>query len=113
RAFKPSVPPNAWSSGPHYGRVDTVAEFESLAGVSLIPTSSRNTVRHRPNRGGDRALNSALHMVAVTKMRHDEETRAPTSKNDAMNIKLIEQSDGAETISGTANLPTLQQRYGT
>lgn len=62
----------AWS---HHGRVRTEAEFASLAGVNPIPASSGNTVRHRLNRGGDRALNSALHMVAVTKMRHDKETQ--------------------------------------
>ena len=63
----------AWS---HYGRVRTEAEFASLAGVNPIPASSGNTVRHRLNRGGDRKLNSAIHMVAIVKMTHDEETRA-------------------------------------
>jgi len=67
----------AWS---HHGRVRTEAEFASLAGVNPIPASSGNTIRHRLNRGGDRALNSALHMVAVTKMRHDPETRAYVKK---------------------------------
>ena len=62
----------AWS---HYGRIRTEAEFASLAGVNPIPASSGNTVRHRLNRGGDRKLNSALHMVAIVKMTHDEETR--------------------------------------
>lgn len=51
------------------------AAYASLAGVNRIPTSSVNTVRHRLNCGGDRALNSALHMVAITRMIHDEETR--------------------------------------
>ncbi|QTG76422.1 IS110 family transposase [Trueperella pecoris] len=62
----------AWS---HYGRIRTEAEFASLAGVNPIPASSGNTVRHRLNRGGDRKLNSALHMVAIVKMTHDEETK--------------------------------------
>ena len=70
----------AWS---HHGRISTEAEFASLAGVNPIPASSGNTVRHRLNRGGDRALNSALHMVAVTKMRDDEETRAYVKKRRA------------------------------
>ena len=70
----------AWS---HHGRVRTEAEFASLAGVNPIPASSGNTVRYRLNRGGDRALNSALHMVAVTKMRHDEETRGYVAKRQA------------------------------
>ncbi|GAA2044445.1 IS110 family transposase [Yaniella flava] len=67
----------AWS---HHGRVRTEAEFASLAGTNPIPASSGNTVRHRLNRGGDRRLNSALHMVAVTKMTHDAETRAYVEK---------------------------------
>src|SRR5690625_3454814 len=67
----------AWS---HEGRVRTEAEFASLAGVNPIPASSGNTVRHRLNRGGDRALNSALHLVAVTKMTYDRETRAYVEK---------------------------------
>lgn len=70
----------AWS---HHGRVRTEAEFASLAGVNPIPASSGNTVRYRLNRGGDRALNSALHMVAVSKMGHDEETRTYVVKRQA------------------------------
>ncbi|MEO5781208.1 MAG: transposase, partial [Arthrobacter oryzae] len=45
--------------------------------------SSGNTVRHRLNRGGDRALNSALHMVAITRMTHDAETREYVEKRRA------------------------------
>ena len=63
----------AWS---HHGRVRSEAAFPSLAGVSPIPASSGNTTRHRLNRGGDRQLNRALHIVAVTRMTHDPETRA-------------------------------------
>lgn len=62
----------AWS---HEGRVRNEAAFASLAGVSPIPASSGNTVRHRLNRGGDRSLNSALHMVSLTRMSHDAQTR--------------------------------------
>lgn len=61
----------AWS---HEGRVRGEAAFACLAGVNPIPASSGNTVRHRLNRGGDRRLNSALHMAAVTRMTHDTET---------------------------------------
>ena len=52
----------AWS---HVGRLHSEAAFASLAGVSPIPASSGNTVRHRLNRGGDRRLNKALHMVSA------------------------------------------------
>jgi transposase len=70
----------AWS---HEGRVRNEAAFASLAGVNPIPASSGNTVRHRLNRGGDRSLNSALHMVAVTKMTHDAKTREYAGKRRA------------------------------
>jgi transposase len=61
----------AWS---HHGRVRSEAAFASLAGASPIPASSGNTVRHRLNRGGDRTLNRALHMVALSRMTFDTET---------------------------------------
>lgn len=67
----------AWS---HHGRVRDEAAFASLAGVNPIPASSGNTIRYRLNRGGDRSLNSALHMVAITRMTHDAETRAYVEK---------------------------------
>ena len=65
----------AWS---HLGRIRSEAAFASLAGVSPIPASSGNTVRHRINRGGDWRLNRALHMAIVTRMRMDPRTRAYT-----------------------------------
>ena len=70
----------AWS---HEGRLRDEAAFASLAGVNPIPASSGNTVRHRLNRGGDRALNSALHMVTVSKMTHEAETRTYVAKRQA------------------------------
>lgn len=41
-----------------------------------LPATSGNTVSHRLNRGGDRALNSAPHMVALSKVTHADQTRA-------------------------------------
>lgn len=68
-----------WS---HDGRVHSEAAYASLAGVSPIPASSGNTVRYRLNRGGDRSLNKALHMLAITRMTHDEETRKYVQKRE-------------------------------
>jgi transposase len=62
----------AWS---HPGRLRDEAAFAALAGVSPIPASSGNTVRHRLNRGGDRRLNRALHMATISRMVHDPQTR--------------------------------------
>ncbi|MEE9098321.1 IS110 family transposase [Pseudarthrobacter phenanthrenivorans] len=70
----------AWS---HQGRVRSEAAFASLAGVNPIPASSGNTIRHRLNRGGDRTLNKALHMVALTRMAFDPETIAYAAKRQA------------------------------
>lgn len=70
----------SWS---HKGRVNSEAGFASLAGVNPIPASSGNTIRHRLNRGGDRALNKALHTVAKTRMIHDEATREYVEKRTA------------------------------
>ena len=39
-------------------------------------TSGQNQTRHRLNRGGDRQLNRALYLVAVTKRRCDPTTKA-------------------------------------
>lgn len=61
-----------WS---HPGRVRSEAAFAALAGVNPIPASSGNTVRHRLNRGGDRRLNSALHMAVVVRIAHDPGTQ--------------------------------------
>ncbi|MGM9473800.1 IS110 family transposase [Pseudarthrobacter sp. YS3] len=70
----------AWS---HEGRVHSEAAFACLAGVNPIPASSGNTVRHRLNRGGDRRLNSALYMAAITRMTYDSETGEYVEKRRA------------------------------
>jgi hypothetical protein len=41
-----------------------------------IPASSGKTIRHRLNRGGDRALNRAIHAIALTRIRNCPRTRA-------------------------------------
>ncbi len=70
----------SWS---HHGRVRSEAAFASLAGVSPIETSSGKRSRHRLNRGGDRALNRALHTVAITRLRCHPESIAYEIKRTA------------------------------
>jgi transposase len=60
----------------HAGRCRSDAAFAKLAGTSPIEASSGQTQRHRLNRGGDRALNHAIHTIALTRMRCDPTTRA-------------------------------------
>lgn len=67
----------------HPGRCRNDAAFAALAGTSPLPASSGRTVRHRLNRGGDRALNRALHTIATTRMRHCPTTRAYVARRTA------------------------------
>ena len=54
-----------------------------LAGVSPIPASSGQTVRHRLNRSGDRQLNRALHTIVLSRLQHHQETRAYAERRRA------------------------------
>jgi hypothetical protein len=51
-------------------------ERASCAGTSPVDASSGKQRRHRLNRGGDRQLNWALHVVALARVRHHPETAA-------------------------------------
>jgi transposase len=52
------------------------ASFAQLAGTAPIPCSSGQRTQHRLNRGGDRQLNHALHIIAITRASHDPATKA-------------------------------------
>ena len=67
----------------HPGRCRNEAAFAALGGTSPIPASSGQIVRHRLNRGGDRALNRAIHAIAVTRMRSCPRTRAYVARRTA------------------------------
>lgn len=55
-------------------RMKSEASFAALAGASPVDASSGKQQRHRLNRGGDRQLNWALHIVALHRIRHHAET---------------------------------------
>jgi transposase len=59
----------------HPGRCRNEAAFAALSGTNPIPASSGKTIRHRLNRGGDRALNRAIHMIVLTRTRNCARTR--------------------------------------
>jgi transposase len=61
----------SWS---HPGRIHSEAAFAQLAGAAPIPASSGQTTRTRLNRGGDRQLNRALHMILLSRLNHDART---------------------------------------
>ncbi len=62
------------TAGDNPGRLKSEASFAALCGVSPVPASSGKTTRHRLNRGGDRAANSALHIIAIGRLRTDART---------------------------------------
>ena len=51
------------------GRFRTDAKLANYAGVAPIPASSGLQQRHRLNRAGNRQLNAALHVIALTQAR--------------------------------------------
>jgi transposase len=57
-------------------RMTSEATVAALAGTSPVDASSGKQRRHRLNRGGDRQLNWALHVVALQRIRHHHETTA-------------------------------------
>lgn len=64
------------TAGDNPERLHSEASFAALCGVSPVPASSGKTTRHRLNRGGDRAANSALHIIAIGRLRTDPRTKA-------------------------------------
>jgi len=64
------------TAGQNIDRIHSEAGFARLCGVAPIPVSSGKTQRMRLHRGGDRKANSALHMIAVCRMRYHEPTKA-------------------------------------
>ena len=74
----------------HPGRCRNDAAFAALAGTSPLESSSGRTVRHRLNRGGDRALNRAIHTIALTRMRSCPTTRAYVARRTAEGKTLRE-----------------------
>jgi transposase len=61
-------------------RFATDAKLARMAGCAPIPVSSGNTHRHRLDRGGNRQLNHAVHMLAICKLAHDPETAVYIAK---------------------------------
>lgn len=70
----------AWS---HPGRCRSDAAFANLAGAAPIEASSGKHTAHRLNRGGDRQLNRAIHVIALTRLRYDPATRAYAERRRA------------------------------
>jgi len=64
-------------------RFPTDGHFARHAGTAPIPASSGNTQPHRLHRGGDRQLDRAIHIIALSRARTDPETRAYLDRKHA------------------------------
>ena len=61
-------------------RFTSDAQLARIAGCAPIPVSSGRTDRHRLDPGGNRQLNHAFHMLALTKILHDPRTAVYLAK---------------------------------
>jgi transposase len=78
------------TAGDNPKRLKSEASFAALCGVSPVPASSGKTNRHRLNRGGDRAANSALHIIAIGRLRCDERTQEYVARRIADGLSKLE-----------------------
>jgi transposase len=59
------------------------ASLALQSGTAPIPCSSGQRTQHRLNRGGDRQLNHALHVIAITRAQRDPATREYLARKEA------------------------------
>lgn len=78
------------TAGDNSDRFKSEAAFAALCGVSPVPASSGKVTRHRLNRGGDRAANSALHIIAIGRLRTDPRSQAYVAKRIAEGHSKLE-----------------------
>jgi len=78
------------TAGDNSDRIRSEASFAALCGVSPVPASSGKVMRHRLNRGGDRAANSALHIIAIGRLRTDPRSQAYVAKRIAEGHSKLE-----------------------
>jgi transposase len=78
------------TAGDNVERLHSEAGFAALCGVSPVPASSGKIQRHRLNRGGDRAANSALHIIAIGRLRIDPRTQSYVARRLAEGNSKLE-----------------------
>ncbi len=78
------------TAGDNPERLRNEAGFAMLCGAAPLPASSGKTQRHRLNRGGDRAANSALHLAVLVRIRTDERTQAYIARRTAQGLSKLE-----------------------
>ncbi|MEV4418312.1 IS110 family transposase, partial [Catellatospora sp. NPDC049609] len=78
------------SAGANPQRMRSEAAFAMLCGAAPLPASSGRTQRHRLNRGGDRQANSALYLIALSRLRWNPQTQAYAQRRTAEGLSKKE-----------------------
>jgi transposase len=78
------------TAGQNLDRLASEAAFAHLCAADPIPASSGKTTRHRLNPGGDRDANTALHLIAVVRLRYCPRTRAYAARRTAQGLSKRE-----------------------
>ena len=86
------------------------ASFAALAGTSPVDASSGKQRRHRLNRGGDRQLNWALHVIALQRIRHHPE-RAPTTSGSSLQARPPGKHAAASNARSPATSTTVCAKF--
>jgi len=71
------------TAGDNPERLKSRISFAAPCGVSPVPAASGKTIRHRLNRGGERAANSAHHSIEIGRLRLDPKTKEYVTRRTA------------------------------
>jgi transposase len=78
------------TAGQNLNRLGSEAAFAHLCAADPIPASSGKTTRHRLNPGGNRDAHTALHLIAVVRLRYCPRTRAYAARRTAQGLSKRE-----------------------
>jgi transposase len=78
------------TAGDNPDRLRSEAAFAHLCGVAPVPASSGKVTRHRLNRGGDRAANQALYLLAIRRLGWHTPTQAYVARRTAQGLSKPE-----------------------
>jgi transposase len=77
-------------AGDNPERLRSESALAALCGVNPLPASSGKTIRHRLNRGGNRAANNALWTITLVRARSDSRTREYVARRTAEGLSKKE-----------------------
>ena len=96
------------TAGDNPDRLASEASFAMLCGAAPLPASSGMTTRHRLNRGGDRAANSAPHTIAISRWRMHPTTKAYVARKKASDTPTPRSCAASSGTSPVRLLPPAQ-----